>query len=183
MEWLGDFDAEIASPDPGFLSDGSVEAELPGRLFVVVGTRGAYAELLRLWRAWSRAPDEKLRRNYGALANVFRHLQDVREWSPRDRVQSTGVVEYWQTGLASNEPAIRFEVELWCRNIGTVRQAAFDRLNTAVTEAGGQCITQADIFEIDYHGVLVELPATAVQQAVDAINAQRDTRLLCQFSE
>src|SRR6266550_7328871 len=37
MEWLGDFDADIADPDPGFLADGTASTQMSGRLFVVVG--------------------------------------------------------------------------------------------------------------------------------------------------
>ena len=178
MEWLGDFDTEIASPDPGFLADGSTEASLSGRLFVVVGTRGAYAELLRLWRAWVKSPNEKLRRNFGPLAEVFKHLQDVREWSAFDRVQSTGVVAYWEHGLGSNATTIRFEAELWCRVDPAARHSAYQRLQTLVSAVGGQCITQAVVPEIDYHGVLLELPATEVKRAVEALKANSAIEIL-----
>lgn len=178
MEWLGDFDADIAQPEPGFLADGSDEAQLPGRLFVVLSNRSAYNELLRLWRAWGRAQDEKLPRGFGPLAAVFKQLQDVRPWGPKDRIQTTGVVESWERGLASNDTTIRFEAEMWCRADDAARNAAYGRLRGIVTEAGGQCITRAAIPEIDYHGVLLELPAPVVRQTVDAISAGNETKLL-----
>ncbi|MCC6678800.1 MAG: S8 family peptidase [Phycisphaerales bacterium] len=178
MEWLGDFDADIADPDPGFLADGTEPAQLAGRLFVLMSNRTAYAELLRLWNAWTRARDEKLPYGFGALADVFKHLQDVRPWGPRDRVDATGIVAWWQKGLASNEPKMRFEAELWCRLDATSRASAYEHVQSVVIEAGGQCITQATITEIDYHGVLVELPAAAVRAAVDAIAGGTDTKLL-----
>jgi hypothetical protein len=178
MEWLGDFDADIAEPAPGFLADGSDETQLPGRLFVVVGKRSAYTEVLRLWRAWGEAQNEKLPRGFGVLADVFKHLQDVRPWGPKDRIQATGVVESWAKGLASNDPTIRFEAELWCRSDPTARDAAFRRLQSIVGEAGGQCVTRVAVPEIDYHGVLLELPARTVRQTVDSIDAGSDTKLL-----
>jgi len=58
------------------------------------------------------------------------------------------------------------------------RNAAFTRLQGIVTGAGGQCVKQAALTDIDYHGVLIELPAAAVRQTVDAINAGNDTQLL-----
>ena len=108
MEWLGDFDADIAEPDPGFLADGSEETQLPGRLFVVASNRSAYNELLRLWRAWCRAADEKLERGFGPLAKVFKHLQDVRSWGPKDRVRdrSPGIVGEG-TGLELSDHSVR----------------------------------------------------------------------------
>ncbi len=178
MEWLGDFDSDIADPEQGFLADGSEEMALPGRLFVVVGNRAAYKDLLRLWRAWGKAQDEKLPRGFGSLAEVFKHLQDVRSWGPKDRIQATGVVEYWQKELASNDPTIRFEGELWCRTDAAARESAYKRLLSIVTQAGGQCIKQASIPEIDYYGVLLELPAQAVRRTLNALNTGRDTKLL-----
>lgn len=178
MEWLGDFDAEVEAADPGFLADGADPSLQKARLFVLASNRTAYAEALRLWNLWLQDPNDGLPRNYGGLANAFKYLNDVRAWGPKDRTHATGVVASWEKGLASNEPNIRFEAELWCRADAAKRNAAFDRLSGIVTEAGGQCIKQAALTEIDYHGVLIELPAATVRATVDAINAGNDTQLL-----
>lgn len=178
MEWLGDFDVDVAADDPGFLADGSAPTDVKGRLFVVATNRTAYNELLRLWNQWTQSQDEKLPRNYGPLAEAFKYLNDVRPWGSKDRVQATGVVLSWQAGLAANVPTIRFEAELWCRADANARNAAFDRVQTTATAIGGQCIRQAQIPDIDYHGVLFEVPATTVREAVNALNAGTDTSLL-----
>ncbi len=178
MEWLGDFDAEVEAGDPGFLDDGTAATSVPGRLFVVAANRAAYDELLRLWNLWTQAANEKLPRNYGALAEAFRYLNDIRPWGPKDRTLETGVIHAWEAGLAANVPRIRFESELWCRSGAAAREAAFGRVQAAATNVGGQCIKQAQIPEIDYHGVLLEVPAPAVREAVDALNAGKDTMLL-----
>lgn len=178
MEWLGDFDVDVAADDPGFLADGADPTEIKGRLFVVAANRTAYGELLQLWNLWTRATNEKLPRNYGPLAEAFKYLNDVRPWGTKDRVRDTGVVHSWQAGLAANVPTIRFEAELWCRVDAAARGAAFSRVQAATTEAGGQCIKQAQIPDIHYHGVLLEVPAPAVRDAINALNANTDTRLL-----
>lgn len=178
MEWLGDFDADIEADDPGFLSDGTDAAELKGRLFVVAANRSAYTELLQRWNQWVQTANEKLPRNYGALAEVFKYLNDVRLWGASDRVHATGVVHWWEAGLASNVPTIRFDVELWCRSQPAGRDAAFRRIQSATETAGGQCIKQSQIPEIDYHGVLMEIPAPTIREAVDALNTGGDTRFL-----
>lgn len=178
MEWLGDFEIDVEADDPGFLADGTAPTELNGRLFVVAANRTAYNELLRLWNQWVRALDEKLEWGYGALAEAFKYLNDVRPWGPKDRVQATGVVHSWEAGLAANIPTIRFEAELWCRADGTTRDAAFARVQSTTTDVGGQCIKQAQIPDIDYHGVLLEVPAPIVSEAVAALANNADTRLL-----
>lgn len=178
MEWLGDFDAEVAAADPGFLADGADPSLQKARLFVLASNRTAYTEVLNLWNQWQAAGNNKLPHGYGGLAKAFEYLNDVRAWGPQDRILATGVAAYWERGLASNEPNIRFEAELWCRANAQKRNAAFARLQAIVTGAGGQCVKQAVLPEIDYHGVLIELPAAAVRATVDAINAGNDTQLL-----
>lgn len=178
MEWLGDFDAEVAAGDPGFLADGADPSLQKARLFVLASNRTAYNEILALWNQWQQAANDKLPRGYGGLAEAFRYLNDVRAWGPKDRVLSAGVVAYWEKGLASNDPTIRFETELWYRTDAVKRGAAFARLQALVTAAGGQCVKQAALPDIGYHGVLIELPAAAVRLTVDAINAGTDTQLL-----
>jgi hypothetical protein len=168
----------LGSRPPGFLADGADPAQLKGRLFVVASNRTAYNELLRLWNLWTRAANEKLPRNYGPLAEAFKYLNNVRPWGAKDRVQATGIVLSWEAGLAANTPTIRFEAELWCRANADTRNTSFGRVQAAVVQAGGQCIRQAQLPEIDYHGVLLEVPAPAVREAIDALNAGSDTRLL-----
>jgi hypothetical protein len=178
MEWLGDFDADVFAADPGFLADGADPSLQKARLFVIASNRTAYNEVLKLWNQWQQAANDKLPRGYGALAEAFKYLNDVRAWGPEDRVLATGVVAYWEMGLASNEATIRFEAELWCRADATKRSAAFKSLSAIVTGAGGQCVKQAALPDIDYHGVLIELPASVVRTTVDAINTGNDTQLL-----
>ncbi len=178
IEWLADFDTEIAEPDPGFLANGTDAQEVSGRLFVIVSNRAAYSELLKLWRTWNKAKDEKLPRGFGPLAEVFKYLHDIRPWGPKDRVAATGVVEFWERRLAAQQATIRFEAELWCRGDAAKRDEAFSRLSTIVTQAAGQCIKRATIAEIDYDGVLLELPAESVKEAVEALRTDQDTTLL-----
>ncbi len=178
MEWLGDFDAEVAAADPGFLADGADPSLQKARLFVLASNRTAYTEVLRLWNLWLAAPTDKLDRPYGKLAEVFKYLNEVSAWGPKQRVQYTGVIPWWTLQLQTGRTLVRFEAELWCRADAAKRDAAFARLQAIVTGAGGQCVKQAALPDIDYHGVLIELPAAAVRTTVDAINAGNDTQLL-----
>lgn len=178
LEWLGDFDADIAEPDPGFLVDGTSPAHLSGRLFVIASNRSAYNQVLRLWREWGRSADEKLPRGFGALAQVFKYLQDVRPWDVKDRVLSTGLIEVLNDELESGKLLVRFEAELWYRSEESLRAEAFQHLQATVNNSGGQCITQLALGDIDYHGVLLEMPAAAVREFVDAVKADTDTPLL-----
>ncbi|MDP3091539.1 MAG: S8 family peptidase [Nitrospira sp.] len=178
MEWLGDFEVDIAEPSPAFFEQSASVTPLPGRLFIVMSNQAKLTEIVQLWRIWCRSRDEKLPRNFGTLASIFKYLNDVRPWSVRDRLQERHTLEWWNECLAENRATIRFEVELWCRQSAGKRAEAYGRLQNVVREVRGQCITQSAIPEIDYHGVLVDLPASQVQATIDALNAGQDTKLL-----
>jgi len=177
LEWLGDFDVEVATPDPGFLQDGTAPANIRGHLFVIVGNQTAYRQLLQQWNAWAASTDGRLARGFGKLAPVFEQLQDVRVWSPQDRVR-TGIVEYWERSLAQQVPRIHFDVELWSRNTPEQRATALGRVRDAVIDAGGRVLHESTIPDIDYLASLVELPADAVHGALDMLRDQPGTRLL-----
>lgn len=178
MEWLGDFDSEVSAGDPGFLADGADPSSQKARLFVLASNRTAYAEVLRLWNLWLAAGDEKLPRPNGKLAEAFKYLNDVRAWGPQDRVYATGVTEYWEAGLYSNLPVVRFEVEMWWREDAAKRDIDYAELRAKVAAAGGNCVKRASIPEIHYDGVLVELPATAVRAVVDDLNASQGNTII-----
>lgn len=177
LEWLGDFDVEVTTPDPGFLQDGTPAAAVRGHLFVIVGNQAAYRQLLQQWNAWTTSPDGRLARGFGKLAPVFEQLHDVRVWSPQDRVR-TGIIEYWEYNVAQNVPRIHFDVELWSRDTAEQRAAALGRMREAVTSAGGRVLYESAIPDIDYLAALVDLPANAVTEALDALRDQEGTRLL-----
>lgn len=178
MEWLGDFEIDIAEPAPTFFEQGASVTALPGRLFIVISNQAKITEVVRLWKLWCRSRDEKLPRNFGRLSEVFKHLNDVRPWSVKDRLRELRALDWWNECLAANSATIRFEIELWCRQSEGKRSEAYERLQHVVQDVHGQCVMQAAISEIDYHGVLVDLPAAAVQATINALNAHRDTKLL-----
>jgi len=178
MEWLGDFETDIQEPAPGFLLDGAEPSELDSRLFVVASNQAHATQLVNIWKIWHNVGPRKLSRKLAPYARVFKFLHEVRLWGPKDRVQTTGVVAYWERGLASNEPRIRFEAELWCRSKPALREAAYTHIRSKVEAAGGQCITRATIEHIDYDGVLIELPASAVRAVIRDMNASQGNTIL-----
>ena len=56
----------------------------------------------------------------------------------------------------------RIEVELWFRDNGKSRAAAFRRVAEVVAEAGGRLAHRAVIEEIGYEAVLIDLPAAEI---------------------
>jgi hypothetical protein len=177
LEWLAEMDLGQVEPEHGYFDEKNPEKPLGCRLYAVLTSQQAMDQLLSLWQRWHQQPDQRAKRGFGPFKELFRWLRDVRRWEAQDRVAATGLLAYFQERL--QEPGdIRFEIELWCRQVPASRQRAYSQLELLVQQAGGQCLSQAAIPEISYHGVLAVLPAAVVQQTVDSIVRQTYTQLL-----
>ena len=175
--------------DDDFKVEGEEQKTLSARLYAVMGNQQAIKDLLALWDKWQADPGKpwttKGYLGFGPFKDVFIHLNDVRRWGPRDRLEQTGVIAVWEEDQkfaadhpGMTHPPVRFEVELWCRSDAALRQRAYGHLNELVTAAGGRCVSQAVVPEIFYHGVLAELPAAAVADTLAAIRSQAYTDLI-----
>ena len=177
LEWLTERDLDDADPSDGFAAEGHPERQLSNRLYAVMSNQQAMDQLLALWQAWD--PNQPLARNFGPFKQIFTHLKDIRRWSVQDRIAETRVVDYWQENLQYQQNPIRFEVELWFRANDIARNTAYHKIAHFVQNVGGQCVAQAVVPEILYHGILVEVPATYIETLIhQIISAVDDAQLL-----
>lgn len=165
LEWLAEMDLEDVAGDSEFYAVSDPTASLPCRLYAVMANQQAMNQILSLWNSWVANPNARASTGFGPFKNLFQHLSDVRRWGPQDRIQETQIIENWEATLQSlaGQP-VRFEAELWFRSNPARRAAAYSQLESLVNNEGGQCLAQAAIQAISYHGVLVEMPANAVAQ-------------------
>lgn len=166
LEWLAEMDLDDVEPFAGFQDEEAPDKPLTCRLYAVMTNQQAMDQLVGLWNDWCFDPSRRARRNFGPFKKLFENLRDVRRWNAEDRIHATGVLEYLNERLDDGDEQICFEVELWCRQSFEARNRAFEMLSSLVTAQGGQCIAQSAVPEIFYHGVLVKMPATAVQETV-----------------
>ncbi|MGL4419556.1 MAG: S8 family peptidase, partial [Gemmataceae bacterium] len=189
LEWVSELDLGKREQDDDFNIPTDPSKKLSARLYAVMTNQEAIKKLLSLWSDWQNAPERGWNRKgyvgFGPFKEVFLHLKDIRLWGPTDRLQHTGFLDAWEENqqFAREHPGIkqspvRFEIELWCRTDPAARTRAFNQLNAIVRDAGGQCVTQAAIPEISYHGVLAELPAAVVAETIAAIQSEKFTDLL-----
>lgn len=169
LEWLAEMDLEDIVPEHGFVNGKDDVKKLPFRVYAVMSNQQAMAKLVSLWDNWCADPTERAKNNFGPFKNLFINLRDIRRWGVEDRIRTTELLTYLQERLQDNEQEIRFEVELWCRLDATNRTRAYEQLSSLVTSQGGICLQQSAIPEIAYHGVLVSMPAAAVQETVNGI--------------
>lgn len=169
LEWMGEFEVDEIEPSEGFQFQNSPDKPLSGRLYLILTDEAALRNLLTLWRSYKDDENAEFPRGLAKFRHAFDKLKDVRRWDAQDRLRDTGILEAWQNQLTDGASTpIRFEVELWFRQSDQSRVASADFLKGVITNAQGHVISECLIPEIAYHGLLAELPRTAVQEIVDA---------------
>ncbi len=171
LEWLAEMDLDSVAPDEYFFDEGRPDASLPCRLYAVVTNQRAMDRVLSLWKNWIKNPSQRASSGFGPFKTLFQNLSDVRRWGPQDRIEESQIIADWQSSLVERaDERIRFEAELWCRASENGRNQAYATFQALVAAQGGTCLAQAAISGINYHGVLVEMPADAVRQILSQID-------------
>jgi hypothetical protein len=130
-------------------------------VFVVASDERAARELESLWAQWQDG--EQLKYGWATWKTVFERLITVRQWDDSDRLSRTGAADAWRAELAdAGQRLIPFEVELWYRVDAARRQAERDSLAASLQANNGRLVTEYVLPEINYHGVLAELPANVL---------------------
>ena len=172
LEFLGGEEMEF-EPDEDFFEidtrtgrEGERRTDRPvgGRLYLAMPDVGALRELLSLWARWQRG--EGLPSGFTPWRDVFASLREIRPWGPADRL-SEETIARWREEI-EDEPGEmrRIEVELWFRESGASRAAAFRRVAQVVASAGGTLVQHATIEEIGYEALLIDLPAGEITRLV-----------------
>lgn len=168
----------VSQPEFGFSVEGKPEESLTCRLYAVMTNQHGMDQLLGLWKQWHEDPDKRAAKNFGPYKNVFAQMRDIRRWSVTDRLRETQALEYWQQNLEFAASPVRFEIELWFRDRRGERQPAEERIRRLITDGRGTVIAQSVIPDIQYHGILAELPSASLSPIVESIVKGSDSEIL-----
>lgn len=161
LEWLSSMHVENVLPDEEVFDADSPEKLLQGSIFLTALNHAALKQILSLWQKFQSGI--ALPKNFGPWKDLFLQLDDVRLWSPADRL-SEGVRRYWEEMLLQANADIWFEIEL------TPKSATFSdsqcrlEIEQLVKELGGSVKNWCHLEEIGYHAALVVANADAVRR-------------------
>lgn len=143
----------------------SDEADKDPVAYLLVPDARALKKIESLWRRWQRG--EVLEQGWKPWRDVFALLRDLRAWGPQDRVDDydVDVLQHDIDGHAADD-RLRLELELVFRRTPQDAQALEQHLLGEIAIRGGELISRCRIDDIAYHGVLVELPVSAVRDIV-----------------
>jgi len=168
-DWLFEAEEQFVQDDDFRLEEEWVDGQAPslkGRAYLVGTSQRALDQILSFWHRYQDDPSGKFDFGLAPLKHVFEHLHDVRRWDVQDRIDSD-MREYWQDEVQSGQSVSRFEIEAWYYDAEEKNASVTNELAQFVNDAGGRVLQSALIPEIAYHGILVELPVTKVQEILD----------------
>ncbi len=168
LEFLADLqEDQVASDDDFFYedADGVSDDTVPQSLYMVMSNVEAVSELVRLFGLWQEDPSVTFETGLNPLKQVFELLRAVRRWGPEDRVRETGLLEQWEEDVAviGQLNVARVEIELWFRGNAAQQLESQAIVEQLIASVGGQTIRTAIISEIQFHGVLADVPYSQVQ--------------------
>ena len=161
LEWLSDSQVDDVAPDEEAFDPEDPTRLLQGSVYLTASNQVALAQVLRLWNQCQQG--EAMPRNFGAWKSLFLQLDDVRLWSPTDRLTES-VRAYWQDMLEEGQASIRFEIELTARSAVRTSQQCRAEIQKLVSELGGQVLHWCQLEAIGYHAALVETNASAIRR-------------------
>jgi Subtilase family len=171
LEFLFDVEDDDVDPDDDFFfadeDGGAADKSVPQHLYMVMSNASALGELIRLFELWRADNAIKLDWGLNSLKDVFALLRNIRRWEPEDRVRETGLLEQWRDDASdAGSQSMRAEIELWYRSDVGRRDAARLAVERALAISNGRIITSSVIEDIRYHGLLIEVPRSAVESVL-----------------
>jgi len=169
LEFLSEFLDEGTEPDDDFhmvsRQDGRTDDMVQHSLYLVMSNAEAASQLVHLFEQWQADQSMTFEHGLTRFRAAFEQLRAIRRWSAADRVRDTGLIEVWREHIelvGQSVSSVLVEIELWYRRDAEQRAAAEAHLNEVIRAAGGQVNDQAQIGEIAYHALLVDLPVQQV---------------------
>lgn len=167
MEFLGESFIGEEDPDDSFIYrkyDKETEEiiddkkKISKRLFLTINNQSALNELKRYWDYYQKGFGFK--HGTTKFRTLFEQLNDIREYSVRDRYEDTGILDYFKERLSLKEEEIFFELELTFRNDDKYLGKVFTHIKDLVEKNSGEIIESSHtiIKEIKYHAVIAKVP-------------------------
>lgn len=172
LEFLADLQEDQVDADEDFYFQDQDEVSddvVPQSLYMVMSNAEAVAELVRLFELWQQDQTVTFARGLNPLKQVFELLRGIRRWGPEDRVRETGLLKDWEDSVSAvgNTGSARVEVELWFRAEVDRRTAAEATVTRLILATGGQVVRTSVISDIQFHGVLADIPYNQVRTVLE----------------
>lgn len=175
FEWLASMpaDGEFEDDEGEDATDTGSESvfEMPVLYLTMPSERGLQ-QLLASWRRFKSGKEPNAEEK--PLWALFGYLKDLHTWSARERIEPS--INRYVTQMLHDQPdkPVKVELDLWYRSERQKRDSAIATVRKFVVEFGGKELDFVEIPEIQYQGLLIEIPAhvalALLQQSGDLPN-------------
>jgi len=164
---------------------GAIDTEkntpLPGRMYLSLSNRQALCEIKTLFDTWEKGG--RLRHGAGAWGEIFSHLRAIRFWDIEDRVNDTGILDYWQKEVdckRGHTSTVAFEIEFSYDENPVNRQLRQQHVEGLVIAEGGAVIVSCDLPQIHFQAIKIEVPVANIERVLggDYSALYRDSGIL-----
>jgi hypothetical protein len=169
LKYLTEFEEDF-EPDDDFYDIKYPDKALLGQIFLVMANLTALEEILTLWEnykndTWARTDSGRIKNGMGKFRDLFECLNDIRPYSPKDRLRDTGFETYVEELVEGGNQVVKFEVELFFDTSSICRKNSRDQLEKILEAHGGRLVPGSEtiIDSIRYHGIIAEAPISAFQ--------------------
>lgn len=154
--------AERFEPDNLFFYDADTGRQLDGRLYVTMPNEDAFRTLIGLYDRF--AAQEQFERGLTPLRDLFELLVEIRPWSMRERVSDETATAILDRLNAAPDARMRLEIEIY-------PGATSDALSRVLAALGDDAtiLREADLPDIRYHGLLVEIPPATARAIAERV--------------
>lgn len=173
MEWMGEWDEEEIYDDDFEREDTQTDRPVSGKLFLAMSRERHLNDLIKMWREWSIDRTRELPHGMAKWRAVLDQLRTIRFWDVQDRLSHTGFLERLRDAVELEQLTIRFEAELWYRELNANLVAGDNYLRQVIVQNGGNILREYTIPDIAYHGVLVEMPVQNIQSILEQEDLDR----------
>lgn len=158
LELLGGVEfEENVLPAHGFVVDGGTDRGIRGQFYLASTDSSALETIIDCFNKWEGG-SQSLPSPLRPLSNLFKHIHDVRTWNVNDRLREDELEKDWEDRRTRGEKTLPFEVELWYFHRPEKKQEVLSKFENLLREYGGKVLDVTELQEIEYHGVVGEVP-------------------------
>ncbi len=178
MEFLGESFIGEDDPNEDFIyrkkdeegKEVDDDKKVPKRLFLTINNQTALNELKRYWNNYKN----KVGFVFGTtkFRTLFEHLNDIRDYSVKDRYEDTGILDYFRERQELNEEELYFELELTYRNDDVYLSKVYAHIKHLIETNKGNLIESSYtiIKDIKYHAVIAKVPIKLFEELKEDTN-------------
>lgn len=168
FEWLAETGVDGIEPDDDFYYEDNRDKPLNGKYYCIMSNQMALKQMLSLWKQYQDNPEATFARGLASFKDLFASLKEIRTWSAEDRFADTGILERWREDVEVRRGTkVAFEIELFYRKSPQAQQRAVSDVRNLIEAMGGSIKKSCVINEIEYHGLLVDLPPEKIEELLE----------------